>query len=95
MTGGNIARSVRTNDSQKKNPRPSTIDRVIGAMNMAESQPLFGPSVRAKLKHAREPMMSSAPIGSRASHANLALLDLGSAVGKSQIATAALESISD
>lgn len=65
------------------------IVRVIGAIKMGESHPLFGPSVRARLKHANEYMMSRALMGSSANHENLALLDFGSGAGRRKTATAA------
>jgi hypothetical protein len=55
--------------------------------------PLFGPSVRARLKRAREDMMSNAPIGSRASQENSALVDLGSAAGRSSTAITAWDQL--
>ena len=93
MTGCNIARSLRTNDSQAKKASPRRIDRVIGAMKMGLFHPLLGPSVRARLKRAREDMMRSAPNGSSASHENLVLVDLGSAAGRSRTAITAWDQL--
>ena len=89
ITGGSMARSLLTNDSQAKKARPRMIDSVMGAMKIGVFQPLLGPSVRARLKHAREDMMSKAPKGSRASQENLLLFARVSAAGRRSTATTA------
>lgn len=68
--GGNIARPSLRNRSHPKKAMARIGARVSVRMNNTPVQFLSGPSVRARLKHVREAMISAAPTRSTRDHRN-------------------------